>query len=232
MILFPTTLFAGVTAPVLPATNQAHRYDLQAANVTKDGSNFISQVNDLVGTDHLTNASGTPLWVDAFVNGRPIAYHDGVNDILRDNGLAASLDNYTIGMVGQFVPVTPAGAADYLADFNAGDIYIRTATGPNAIALRACSGGPYTRSYDNNWHHYVIVCNEAGSAQDFRVDGSSIATETDSTCPAVSKVAIGGNAALTGECEVRWAFLVIYSAALTGTALTDLEAYLAWFRGA
>lgn len=57
-------------------------WNFELANVTKDGSNRLSQVNDLSGgTAHLVQATGAdqPLWVDAVLNERPVARFAAAN---------------------------------------------------------------------------------------------------------------------------------------------------------
>jgi hypothetical protein len=56
-----------------------------AENVVKDGSNLVSQMNDLSGNNyHLQQpiAAKQPLWTDNQLNGKPVISFDGIDDFL------------------------------------------------------------------------------------------------------------------------------------------------------
>jgi len=67
--------------------NQLARYNFLAANVTKDGSNRIAQVNDIgdLGNNyHLLQATddNKPIWTDAVLNGKPVSRHNGTSQYM------------------------------------------------------------------------------------------------------------------------------------------------------
>ena len=58
----------------------------KAANVTKDGSNLVSEITDMSGNGHhlvQATASKQPVWTDAQLNGHPVLNFDGNDDLIE-----------------------------------------------------------------------------------------------------------------------------------------------------
>lgn len=71
------------------------------SRVTKDGSNRLSQVNDISGNNnHLVQLTGAeqPLWVANSINGRPVMRFNGTDENFDITSIITIAGNYTIVM--------------------------------------------------------------------------------------------------------------------------------------
>jgi len=67
------------------------------AGITKDGSNYVSQWDDMSGNgNHAVQSTGgsQPLWVDNQLNGKPVLRFDGIDDFM--NSAISNVSNITI----------------------------------------------------------------------------------------------------------------------------------------
>jgi len=168
---------SGVFNPTDIAT-LIHWSNMDAANLTKDGSDRVSQVNDLSGNgNHWTQGVGAnqPLWVEAELNGEDVIRLNGIDEFMIGNWLTSVMGGedtpFTVVCV---VKVTNTGNHSVIGVGNSGSndkwVLTRLRTGaPGTYSLTriddaGAGAGVNVGTWSvNTW--YVVS---------FRFDGSNV----------------------------------------------------------
>ncbi len=195
--------------------------------VTKDGSNLVSTWADQsgAGRDFTEAGSSRPLWVTSLVNGHAGVRFDGSNDKMKTADFAQA-QPYHYFVIGNWVSFTTDDTL-VCPDNDASVAKIRCAgsSSPATIDIRqgATSGAEVTGVASGAWHLYRCLMN--GTSSTLALDAGTPDTDTDNMSSAIDGFTLGaaGNSSQYGNVEI--AEFVVYSAAISGTDLTNLLAY-------
>ncbi len=192
---------------------------VNAANVEKDGDNFVSQLNDLSGNDFnpvQTTQANKPLWIDDEWGGQPILRFDG-NDTLRADFTVLVPCTYifvwknTGAINSRSIAVSGTGSQDQLNGYRENQVVYQFNDNVNSYAKTSPFPNPILTT---------IIFNET-SSQIF--ENGELKVAGNSGSGGSSGIILGGSQAnLQGDI----AELIFYNRLLTTLERTTVENYL------
>lgn len=213
-----------VTDP--PATNRQNWYTFRVADLTIESGepDYISGVTDRDGNKNLTASSNQVFYTAAAINGNPAATFGGADDLHTVSNWSSLTQPFVIAGVFKFTNITSEGTLVADSSTSSTRVY-QDGTDFKHAATTPLNGG----TADNNAHYFVSKF-LTGSSGEFRLDGSSIVTGDDGTA-GLSGLYIGASSDGTDKALVHVAVMTVFSADVSGSDLTELEAYLAGVAG-
>lgn len=197
-----------------PLTNAVGRYIADSDKLTKDGADAVSQWNDLIGSNHLTQATGSkqPLWSDAQINGKAAILFSG-NDMMDH---ATTVTVGAVVMIGNYTGSSPFATYNGAVTAGSTNIFIIGNSGTTDIYEGFNSFGASSTYIDGvNTKSYATLSDwKTCLVEGTPVSASGIDVGTDRG---------SGSRHWTGYMRE----IIIYNQALSTDEKTELAAYVA-----
>ncbi len=191
--------------------------------VTKDGSDFVSDWADQSGNGRTASEStNKPLWVSSLINGHPALRFDGSNDKLKTADFALS-QPYHYFIVANSVSF---GTDDtFVCPDNDSSVAKLRQLSPSSVDIRqGATSGPVVTGISTGTFYLFSAVLDGNNSTLAKNDGTPDGSGGNMTS-ALDGLTFGaaGNNTQFGHVEI--AEFALYSAAVTGTDLTNLNAY-------
>jgi len=199
----------------------------ELSSITKNGSDRISQVDDLSGNDyHLTEgtASLQPLWEEGIQNSLDIGNFTD-SRLMRASWTALSQPHTVAGAVK--MPVGNTSGLNIYDVFNndeggSGGGFANDDT--QKLAIFSASDVKISDSgYTDAWSYFVNIY---GSSADLRMDGSSLVTGDSGTVD-YNGMTVNTHRSVSTYGQILCGELIVYDKLVSGNDLSNLETYLA-----
>lgn len=201
------------------------------SSVTKDGSNKVSQWNDLSGkNNHLSQltSANQPLFVANQINNRNIIRFDSTGDELLTAGKFVDLASFTIFVVFKASADSVWGSAeDIVSILTNSDNFFKIVAQADDVRFRYRSGAStaiseYVSVSGTNTYIFSATLQDSGNCY-FYVDGVESASDSTNIAVTNSPSDISIYGAYSGDV----AELLIYNRILTNSELQNIGKYLA-----
>ena len=206
-------------------TNQFVRYLPLAANVTKDGSNYISQVNDIgdAGNNYHLIGTGTakPLWVDSVLNGNPVMRFDGINDYLKVTFGATYAQPFTIYLI---FKINSSTLNQYALDGVDSTNRIALYTNGNILGIGAFTTLGYSKT--NPFSDFIIVECIVNSTTSTIYENAYLRNSGDCGTRSLAGITVGINQGLYYPFLGDIAEIIYYNRVLTDVERFDVHSYI------
>ena len=225
-----TGVIASAVAPAGGAWSPADLASLRGwwnfdeANVTKDGSDNISAVDDLGGDfGQFGNATGAtqPLWVEAGRNGLDIAHFGSQRFLDASSGPYAS---FTLAMAFRYDENASQNRV-LLYSFQYGQLLYNTTT--NELSWGNQFGSKVAASYTSGtWVVVAATFNSSGNVIELRINGVSQGTLNPVSYVGPLTALTLGKQGTAYHGDLYVGELIATDSVLSGDDLTNLETYL------
>lgn len=204
-----------------------------AGSITKDGSNLVSQIDDLSGNGrNFSQATGTkqPTYTASAINGRSALLFDGTDDKLSGN-TGSNRSTFTIAMVLKSSRQRRFDTPYDSSDGTTGDITFETGAGNNTMEAYVTSVGA-AGTTSGTWSTsttFSTFLTYNGTTMTGYINNAGSGSGSTSSRTLKAACSIGGDNGTTGF--FYWkdyiAEVVLYSKVLDSTERSNLQAYFA-----
>ena len=207
-----------------------HWYDSSVLDdITKDGSNRVSQWNDKVGSDNLvqSTSSNQPLWVNDGQNGHDYIDFDSTARYMQtSSGWTSMAQPMTVCMAIEF----PSAERCAFSGFNSGaSTWLRLMRGSNTNQVACYNGadfgGTSITGLDDAKHTFMVISDNAGDDLIY-MDGNNVTTDDSGGSNAFVGLTIGAQqdgSSGWGSAIYEW---FIYDSVLSSDNLATVNTYL------
>lgn len=196
-----------------------------SSTITKDGSNFVSQIDDKSGNAyHLTSSgSSRPVWTSADRNGLDVIDYSGGTYAMAHTAFTEIAQPLTIFAVMQ-APSTGQAFIDGIVNGNRTTIHCGGGSNHFRINAGTTLGGGTTVA--SNWVYGQSIYNGTSSSFDF-TDGTNTETASgDAGTQSTTGIVMGRFFVASDWYAKKFAEIIMYNKEVTGDELTGLRDHL------